>query len=141
MKREARPLRLSFRDPVVISSAARNLETTATRISQARRAFDQFLSAAQTTIAKFEDQNRVARAGAQDVTGKIMTFAEQNVANAFAYAQRLVHARDPQDLLKLHSEYVQSQMRALGEQAQAVGEAAGKAASEAAQKNQSPSRG
>jgi len=98
---------------------------------QARRAFDQFLNAAQSTLTSFEDRNKAAQAGARDVTGKIITFAEQNVANAFAYAERLVQARDPQALLQLHSEYVQSQMKALAEQAQAVAEAAGKATTDA----------
>jgi phasin len=95
---------------------------------QARRAFDQFFNAAQSTMTAMEDQNRQAQAGGKEVAGKIMSFAEQNVANAFAYAEKLVHAKDPQSLLQLHSEYVQSQMRALSEQTQAVAEAAKQAA-------------
>jgi len=98
---------------------------------QARRAFDQFLNAANSTITNMHDQNRAAQASAKDVTGRIMSFAEQNVANAFAYAEKLVHTRDPQALVALHTEYVQAQMRALSEQAKAVTEAAGKAAMDA----------
>src|SRR3954470_21921248 len=60
---------------------------------QARRAFDQFLNAANSTITNMHDQNRAAQASAKDVTGRIMSFAEQNVANAFAYAEKLVHTR------------------------------------------------
>jgi phasin len=95
---------------------------------QARRAFDQFMTAAEQAMAAVEDQTRTAQAGSKEVAGQIMSFAEQNVANAFAYAERLVRAKDPQTLMQLHGEYVQSQMRALSEQAQAVAEAAGKAA-------------
>ena len=98
---------------------------------QARRAFDQFMNAAQTTMDTIESRNKAAQAGAREVTGKIMSFAEQNVANAFAYAEKLVHTRDPQALVQLHTEYVQAQMRALSEQAKAVSEAAGKAAGDA----------
>ena len=98
---------------------------------QAKSAFDQFLNAANTTITNIHEQNRAAQAGALGVTGKIMGFAEQNVANAFAYAEKLVHVRDPQALMQLHNEYVQSQMRALSEQAKAVAEAAGKVATDA----------
>jgi len=98
---------------------------------QAKSAFDQFLNAANTTIANIHEQNRAAQAGALGVTGKIMGFAEQNVANAFSYAEKLVHVRDPQALMQLHNEYVQSQMRALSEQAKAVAEAAGKVATDA----------
>ena len=53
---------------------------------QARRAFDQFMNAAQSTIASFADQNKAAQASGQQVAGKIMSFAEENVANAFAHA-------------------------------------------------------
>jgi phasin len=101
---------------------------------QARRAFDQFLNAAQSTMAAMEDQNRQAQAGSKEVAGKIMSFAEQNMANAFAYAEKVVHAKDPQTLLQLHTEYVQSQMRALGEQTQAVAQAASQAAMDATRK-------
>jgi phasin len=101
---------------------------------QARRAFDQFLNAAQSTMTAMEDQNRQAQAGSKEVAGKIMSFAEQNMANAFAYAEKVVHAKDPQTLLQLHTEYVQSQMRALGEQTQAVAEAAKQAAIDATRK-------
>ena len=91
---------------------------------QARRAFDQFFDAAQSAMTAMGEHGTHARAGNQDVAGKIMNFAEQNVANAFAYAEKLVHAKDPQTLLQMHTEYVQSQMRALSEQTQAVAEAA-----------------
>ena len=53
-----------------------------------------------------------------------MEFAERNVSDAFAYAQKLVHAKDPQTLLQLHTEFVQSQIKTLTEQAKALGEAA-----------------
>jgi phasin len=97
---------------------------------QARRAFDQFVNAAHTTITTVEGQNKAVQAGAREIADKVMSFAEQNVANAFTYAQRLVHVRDPQELLQLHSQYVQEQMKALSDQAKAVTETAGKAASD-----------
>ena len=99
---------------------------------QARRAFDQFFDAAQSAMTAMGEHSTQARAGNQDVAGKIMNFAEQNVANAFAYAEKLVHAKDPQTLLQMHTEYVQSQMRILAEQASEMGQAVGKAAMEAA---------
>jgi len=98
---------------------------------RAWRAFDQFVNAAHSTMTAMTDQSRQAQSGGKEVAGKIMSFAEQNVANAFAYAEKLVHAKDPQTLLQLHSEYVQTQMKALSEQAQAVAQAAGQAAMDA----------
>jgi phasin len=101
---------------------------------QARRAFDQFVNAAHSTMSAFEEQARTSQAGSKEIAGKIMSFAEQNVASAFAYAEQLVHARDPQTLLQLHNDYIQSQMRVLGEQAKAVTEAASKAAMDTARR-------
>ena len=95
---------------------------------QARRAFDQFFDAAQSAMTTMEQHHAQARADSKDVAGKIMSFAEQNVANAFAYAEKLVHAKDPQTLLEMHRDYVQSQMRALTEQTQEMAAAARHAA-------------
>jgi len=99
---------------------------------QAKLAFDKFMEAAQSTMNTFEGQSKVAQAGAKEVSQKIMDFAEQNVANAFDYAQKLVQAKDPQALLELHGEFVRAQMQALTEQARELGEVASKAASESA---------
>ena len=90
---------------------------------QARRAFDQFFDAAQSAMTTMEEHHAQARADSKDVAGKIMNFAEQNVASAFAYAEQLMHAKDPQTLVQLHNEYVQSQMRVLSEQTQALADA------------------
>jgi phasin len=99
---------------------------------QAKLAFDKFIEAAQSTMSTFEDQSKVAQAGAKEVSQKIMSFAEQNVANAFDYAQKLVQAKDPQALLSLHGEFVRSQMQVLAEQARELSEVAGKAARDGA---------
>ncbi|MGZ8329909.1 MAG: phasin family protein [Rhodoplanes sp.] len=45
-----------------------------------------------------------------------MTYAERNVANAFEFAQKLVQVKDVQDLVKLQTEFIQSQMQAMTEQ-------------------------
>src|SRR5262249_2076792 len=70
-------------------------------------------------------------AGARDVGKKAMTFAEQNVANSFAFAQKLVRARDVQEVLRLHSEFIREQMETLSNQAKELGDAASRAATDA----------
>jgi phasin len=62
---------------------------------------------------------------------KAMTFAEQNVANSFEFARKLVRAKDVQDILRLHSEFIRAQMEALSSQAKELGEAASRAAKDA----------
>jgi hypothetical protein len=59
----------------------------------------------------------VARSGAKDVGEKAMTFAQRNIMASFEFAQKLVRAKDVQEMMKLQTDYIQSQMQTLGEQA------------------------
>jgi phasin len=99
---------------------------------QARKAFEGLLSAAQKTASSFEDQGSAARAGAKDVASKAIGFAEANVRASLDYAERLLKAKDMAEVMRLHSEYVQAQMRALADQAGEMGQAVTRAAMEAA---------
>jgi hypothetical protein len=63
-------------------------------MEQARVAFNAFMSAAQRATSHFEDQAKAVQAGAKDVSDKAMSYAERNVANTFAFADRLVHAKE-----------------------------------------------
>jgi len=101
-------------------------------VEQARQAFDGFISAAHQAMSAFEGQAETARKGARDVTEKAMTFAERNIASAFAFAQDLVQARDLQEVLRLQADYIRRQMQALHEQAQELGGSTSKAAKDAA---------
>ena len=99
---------------------------------QARKAFEGFLSSAQQTAAKIEGQGATVRAGAKDISSKAISYAEKNVAASLDYAQQLLHARDLAEVMRLHSEYVQSQMRSLAEQASEMGQIVTRAAMDAA---------
>ncbi|ACF03108.1 phasin [Rhodopseudomonas palustris] len=95
---------------------------------QARKAFEHMLSSAQQTAATIEDRGAAARANAKEITGRAVSFAERNVHAALDYAQQLVHAKDLGDVMRVHSEYVQSQMKAFAEQASEIGQVVSKAA-------------
>jgi phasin len=95
---------------------------------QARKAFETFLSSAQQAASTFEGTGETVRAGAKDISVKAITFAEKNVAASLDYAERLLQAKDLTDVMKLHTEYVQQQMRVLAEQAGEIGQAVTRAA-------------
>jgi phasin len=99
---------------------------------QARRAFDKFVAAAQATAGSIEEREATVRAGAKDVGARAISYAEKNVQASLDYAQSLLQARDLAQIMKLHGEYVQAQMRSLGEQASEMGQIVSKAAMEAA---------
>jgi hypothetical protein len=67
-----------------------------------------------------------------DVSSKAMAYAERNVQASLDHAQSLLKAKDLPDVMRLHSEFVQGQMRSLAEQASEMGQVVGKAAMEAA---------
>jgi phasin len=99
---------------------------------QARKAFENFMAAAQKTAAQFEDQSAAAQAGAREFSGKAVAFAEANIKASLDHAERLLKAKDMVEVLKLHSEHVQSQMRTLAEQAGEMGQTVSRAAMDAA---------
>ena len=78
------------------------------------------------------ERNAAATAGAKDIGSKAIAYAEKNVQASLDYAQSLLKAKDLTDVMRLHSEYVQGQMRALAEQASEMGQAVTRAAMDAA---------
>ena len=101
-------------------------------VEQARKAFEKFLTSAQATAGSMEERGATVRAGAKDIGAKAIAYAEKNVQASLDYAQSLLHAKDLAEVMKLHSEYVQAQMRSLAEQASEMGQIVSRAAMEAA---------
>src|SRR5581483_6445313 len=98
---------------------------------QAQQAFDGFMNAANSAVTGMEDRASWARAGAKDVGTKAMSFAQRNIAASFDHAQKLVRAVSPEEVLKLQTDFVKSQMQVLNEQARELAEMASQAASKA----------
>ena len=91
-------------------------------VEQARQAFDIFISAAQHAVSTAENQAASVQAGAKEVGELAMGFAERNITSSFEFAQRLLQAKEPKDVMALHAEYVSSQIAALTEQGKELGE-------------------
>jgi phasin len=105
---------------------------------QARKAFEKFVATAQQTAGSIEERGATVRAGAKDIGAKAVSYAEKNVQAALDHAQSLLHAKDLADIMRLHSEYVQSQMRSLAEQASEMGQIVSRAAMDAAKPKPDP---
>lgn len=99
--------------------------------NQARSAFESFLNVAHQTASSIEGQGATMRASAKEISTQAIGYAEQNVQNSLDYAQKLMATKDLSDIMRLHSEYVQSQMRSLAEQASEIGRAVSRAALDA----------
>ena len=103
-----------------------------TSFDQARKTFERFLDSAQATAGSIEERGVSVRAGAKDISAKVIAYAEKNVQASLDYAQSLLRAKDLPDVMRLHSEFVQAQMRSLAEQASEMGQIVSRAAVEAA---------
>jgi phasin len=101
-------------------------------VEQARKAVDGFLTAAHKTAVTVENQASTAQSGAKDMRDKVMTLAEQNINNSFEFAQKLVRAKDIQEVMALQQEFLKQQMQAMQSQAADIGAAATKAAMDSA---------
>jgi phasin len=125
------PMRDGFEIPKEMRSMAE------ASFDQARKTFEKFLASAEATAGSIEERNASVRAGAKDIGAKTLAYAEKNVEASLDYAQSLVHAKDLPEIMKLHSEYVQEQMRTFAEQASEMGQIVSRAAMEATRpKNQ-----
>jgi len=102
-------------------------------VEQAKQAFDSFISAAQHAVNSAESQAVNARTGAKEVGEMAIGFTQRNVASSFEFAEKLVRAKDAQELTALHTDYVKSQIAALSDQAKELSKQAAKLAGQAGQ--------
>jgi phasin len=98
---------------------------------QAREAFEKFLAGAQQTAGTLEERGETVRAGAKDISSTAMSYAEKNMQASLDHAEALLHAKDLTEIMRLHGEYVQAQMRALADQASQMGQIVSRAAMDA----------
>jgi phasin len=98
---------------------------------QARDAFEKLLANAEAAAGSMEERSASMRAGAKDIGARAIAFAETNVQASLNYAQSLVHAKDLTEVMRLHGEYVQAQMKALADQASEIGQVVSRAAMDA----------
>ena len=97
-------------------------------VEQAKQAFDGFISAAQHAVNTAESQAATARTGAKEIGELAIGFTQKNVASSFEFAEKLVRAKDAEELTALHPDYVKSQIASLTEQAKELSKQAAKIA-------------
>ena len=106
--------------------------TMAESVQQARKAVDNYLQFLQMNISA-SPWTRTA------LNQKLKSYAEQNVAAAFGFADKLIKAKDFEDLVRIQAEFVQTQLQALSEQAKDVVETATKEVAEVVKNRLEPS--
>jgi phasin len=111
--------------PYEIPTEIRDL--TAKSVEEARKAFGSFIEAAHKATAQAGGTANALQSSAKDVSAKALSFTEANLKAAFDHAQKLIQAKDPQEILAHQSEYVKKQLAAMEEHAKELGTAVLKA--------------
>ncbi len=65
-----------------------------------------------------------------DLTKKLMKYTEQNIAASQEFVQRLSCAKDVEEIARIQAEFMQTQLSLFTQQANSLGEAYNKAATE-----------
>ena len=97
-------------------------------VQQAKKAFDDLMSATQKAVSTFEGHAASAQNTALELQRKVVGYSERNVGASLEFAQKLLQAKAPEEAMKLHADYVKAQMQALAEQARDIAQHAAKAA-------------
>jgi len=84
-------------------------------VEQARKAFGGFLEAAQKATGTVEGNAATAQTKVKEIGSQAAAFTEKSLNAAFDHAQKLVRAKDLQEVIALQTEYFQTQAKELTE--------------------------
>ena len=97
-------------------------EAAESTLTQARQAVDQYMREAHRIYGAVEASAEAAQSGAREINRKAIGFAETNVNAAFDFAQRLVRAKDPKEIVQLQQEFLKQQVEQMSGQMKELGE-------------------
>lgn len=80
-------------------------------VDQARKALTGFMDAAHKATGSLESNTATAQTKAKEMGSQAATFAEKSMTAAFDHAQKLVRAKDFQEVIALQTEYFQAQAK------------------------------
>lgn len=99
-------------------------------VDQAKKAFDDFMSATAKAVEKSEASAKSMQTGARDVNRQALAFLEANVAASFDFAQQLVRARTVEEIGQIQQAFLQKQAEAAQSQTRDMADTIGKAAAD-----------
>jgi len=99
----------------VQADAQRAVEQT---MGQARLAVDNYFNFVQKIISSYPS-------GGTELGEKLKSYAEKNITVTHEFVQKLSQARNFNDIIRIQTEFMQTQLNSFGEQAKSIGEAVG----------------
>jgi phasin len=105
-------------------------QAAGTSIAQAKQAVDQCLRQATNLQEKVETSAQSVQAGARAMNQTVLAAAEANINASFDFAQQLVRAKDPQEIVTLQQRFLQQQLERLQDQIKQIGSTASRTVEE-----------
>src|SRR5829696_6700158 len=90
-------------------------------VTQARQALENYLQAARRTSQSMEQTSDKVQASTKDAAQKTLSAVEQNLRASLDYAERLVRAKDLQEITQIQSEFARTQAEAMQAQMREYG--------------------
>ena len=90
-------------------------------VTQARQALESYLQAARRTSETMEQTSDKVQASTKDAAQKTLSAVEQNLRASLDYAERLVRAKDLQEITQIQSEFARTQTEAMQAQMKEYG--------------------
>lgn len=100
-------------------------------VEQTKEAYDRLMDAARQAQGMFASSSNVVGAGSKEIQEKTMQYAEANVQAGFDFAERLVKAKDLQEVLDIQTQFARQQMETYSQQAQEISQMIAEAAQKA----------
>ena len=115
------------------ADVAQNMRQAAeSTLSQAKQAMDRYMREATRMYGAMESSVETTQAGARDINRKAIDFAEANVKATLDFAQQLVRAKDPKEIVQLQQDFLKRQVEQMNGQMKELGQQATQTASAAA---------
>jgi phasin len=105
-------------------------QAAGTSIAQAKQAVDQCLRQATNLQEKVETSAQSVQAGARAMNQTVLAAAEANINASFDFAQQLVRAKDPQEIVTLQQRFLQQQLERFQDQIKQIGSTASRTVEE-----------
>jgi len=98
-------------------------EMAQTTLDKAKDAVSKYITESQKLREKADSGVRATYSGAKEMNDKAVAFAEANVAAGFELAQRLLQAKDPQEMGAVYESHLKEQMERMNAQFRELGNA------------------
>ncbi|WP_375411122.1 phasin family protein [uncultured Bradyrhizobium sp.] len=92
-----------------------------TTLDKAKDAVSKYMTESQKIRDKADSGVRATYSSVKEMNEKAAAYAEANIAAGFELAQRLLHAKDPQEIGAVYQNHLKEQMEKMAEQFRELG--------------------